>query len=1063
MRHRKLFTIVTVISIAVLGLSALLQFASTVTAQDAPSVDATSAASQSTVGNTLYLPLVAADATQVEVMAGLGTSSRAESQPQPDVGERNSYIVIMDLKPMIAYEGDMSGYALTKPAKGGKLNPNSVEAQRYAQFLQQSHDNALRAVGASADSKVNEYFYAINGFSAALTTNQAVEMAKQPGVVSVRADEMRYKMTDNTPTFLGLNTRGGPWTRGINGEGVIVGIIDTGIWPEHPSFADDGSYDPLALNLEDTAENPACNMGNTTHNANDAPFTCNNKLLGARQSLATYRAFIGADPDEFDSARDDDGHGTHTASTAAGNENVRASIFDIRRGNVSGIAPRARIIAYKGLGKQGGFSSDLAAAIDQAVADGVDVINYSIGSSSAAVGADDVAFLFAADVGVFVATSAGNSGPDPATIGSPAAVPWLTSVGASTQSRAFISDIRLRGPGRPPEDVWGGSITTGVRNFNLVDAEGIADTEGDTSGMCLNPFPANTFRADDVVLCNQYDFGVARTDRVTNVKNAGGGAVIFHNSPNVSVMPTDNHPLPTVHVLNDVGQPLKDYLVANPGRVKISFTQGRARYAEDDERVIPYAMASFSSRGPNPLSFDIIKPDVTAPGVNILAGASPIHNGTGAQGQLFQSIMGTSMSSPHVAGLFALLKQAHPDWTPAMAKSALMTTANQDVVKHDFVTPADPFDMGAGHVNVGGKDRKGSAFEPGLAYDAGLFEYAAFTCGQDIGVFSPGSCNFLASLGIPFDASDLNLPSIGIADLAGAQTVVRTVTSVAKEQGWRTYNVSVKAPPGYKVTVEPSSIRLKPGDTATYAVTIVNESATVGEWRFGSLKWRDKGEHYEVYSPIAVRASLFDAPAQVDASGESGSASFDMSFGYSGAYAAAAHGLEPATVTSDVVAQDPDQNFDPADGFSKLHQFNLSGAAHFRIAMPPEAVADPNIDIDIYVFDPDGNFAAASTNGGTDELIDITAPQDGAWSVYVHGWQTVGSSAAYDMYSWIISATPGGNLIIDSAPAAATIGQIGTVNISWNGATAGQWHLGAVSHTGDAGLMGLTLVNVDNR
>ncbi|MEZ4661541.1 MAG: S8 family serine peptidase [Caldilineaceae bacterium] len=1045
------------IAITVLGLSTLLPLASSVTAQDAPNADTSSPAAQSMVGNTLFLPLVAVDETPVEVMTGIKANSGDNSPDRSDVGERSSYIVIMDLKPMIAYEGDVPGYALTKPAKGGKMNPNSREAQRYAQFLQQSHDNVLRAVGASADSKVNEYFYALNGFSATLTANQAAEMAKQPGVVSVLADEMRYKMTDNSPTFLGLNTRGGPWTRGINGEGVIVGIIDSGIWPEHPSFADDGSYGPSPV------DPVPCEFGNTAHNANDAPFTCNNKLLGARQSLGTYRTVIGADPDEFDSARDDDGHGTHTASTAAGNADVRASIFDIRRGKVSGIAPRARIIAYKGLGKQGGFSSDLAAAIDLAVADGVDVINYSIGSSSAAVGADDVAFLFAADAGVFVATSAGNSGPNPATIGSPASVPWLTTVGASTQSRAFISDIRLRGPGRAPEDIWGGSITDGVRNYNLVDAEGIADTTGDTSGMCLNPFPTGTFKANDVVLCNQYNFGVARTDRVTNVKNAGGGAVIFHNSPSVSVMPTDNHPLPTVHVLNDVGQPLKDYLVANRGRVKVTFTQGRARYAEDDERVIPYAMASFSSRGPDPLSLDLIKPDVTAPGVNILAGASPIHNGSGAQGQLFQSIMGTSMSSPHVAGLFALLKQAHPEWSPAMAKSALMTTANQGVVKQDFVTPADPFDMGAGHVNVGGKDRKGSAFEPGLAYDAGLFEYAAFTCGADIGVFSQGSCNFLASLGIPFDASDLNLPSIGIADLAGAQTVVRTVTSVAKGQESRTYNVSVKAPPGYRVTVEPSSIQLKPGDTATYAVTIVNESAAIGEWRFGSLKWRDKSKEYEVYSPIAVRAALFDAPAQVDASGESGSARFDMSFGYSGAYAAAAHGLEPAIVTADVVAQDPDQNFDPADGFSNLHQFNLTGAAHFRIAMPPEAVANPDIDIDIYVFDPDGNIAAASTNGGTDELIDIASPQDGTWSVYIHGWQTVGGSAAYDMYSWIISATPGGNLTIDSAPAAAAIGQIGTVNVSWSGATAGQWHLGAVSHTGDAGLMGLTLVNVDNR
>jgi hypothetical protein len=529
--------------------------------------------------------------------------------------------------------------------------------------------------------------------------------------------------------------------------------------------------------------------------------------------------------------------------------------------------------------------------------------------------------------------------------------------------------------------------------------------------------------------------------------------------------PTDNHPLPTVHMLYDVGQPLKDYLVANPGQVTVSFTQSVARYAGEDPRVQPDFMASFSSRGPDPVAEDIIKPDVTAPGMSILAGASPIHVGSAAQGELFQAIMGTSMSSPHVAGIFALVKQAHPDWSPAVAKSALMTTAYQGVVKEDYATPADPFDVGAGHVNPGGKANKGSLFEPGLAYDAGFFEYLGFLCDAKPGVFAnpAGTCGFLESIGVPTEAHNLNLPSIGVAEVAGSETVVRTVTSVAKESGWRDYSVSVDPPPGYEVTVSPASFRLKKGDTATYEVTITNVSAPIGEWRFGSLTWRDKTGHFDVRSPIAVRAALFNAPAQIDASGESGSASFDVSFGYTGSYGAAAHGLEPAIVTSDNVVQDPDQNFDPNDGFSNRHDFNLSGAAFFRIAMPPESVDNPDIDLDIFVYDPNGNFAASSTSGGTDELIDIPLPMDGTWSVYVHGWQTIGPSADYDMYSWIISATPGGNLTIDSAPTSATLGAVETIDISWAGATVGQWHLGAVSHTGDSGLMGLTLVNVDNR
>jgi hypothetical protein len=638
-------------------------------------------------------------------------------------------------------------------------------------------------------------------------------------------------------------------------------------------------------------------------------------------------------------------------------------------------------------------------------------------------------------------------------------------VGASSQSRAFISDITLSGPGAPPAGVWGGSVTLGIENYNLVDAEGIADSEGDTSGLCLNPFPAGAFQPTDAVLCNQYDFGVARTDRVVNVAAGGGGAVIFHNSPVVSMTPTDNHPLPTVHMLNNVGQPLKAYLVANPGEVTISFTQSVARYAGKDPRVVPNVMASFSSRGPDPVALDIIKPDITAPGINILAGASPIHGSSAAQGEFFQAIMGTSMSSPHVAGIFALVKQAHPDWSPATAKSALMTTAYQDVLKHDYATPADPFDFGAGHVNPGGKPNKPSLFEPGLAYDAGFLEYLGFLCdaAPEVFVDPEGFCDSLEAIGVPTEAHNLNLPSIGVAKLVGAQTVIRTLTSVAKDKSARTYNVSVDAPPGYEVTVEPSTISLKGGETATYQLTITNEDAPIDEWRFGSLTWREKKGQHDVRSPIAVRGALFDAPAEVGGSGESGALTFDIKFGYNGSYSAAAHGLVPATVTSDNVPQDPDQNFDPDDGFSNVHEFDLSGVAHFRIAMPPEAVADPGIDIDIYVFDPDGDLVAASTSGGTDELIDISSPADGVWSVYVHGWQTVGPSSDYDMYSWIISATPGGNLSIDSAPTSATLGATEPIQVSWSGATAGQWHLGAVSHTGDVGLMGLTLVSVDNR
>jgi hypothetical protein len=196
-----------------------------------------------------------------------------------------------------------------------------------------------------------------------------------------------------------------------------------------------------------------------------------------------------------------------------------------------------------------------------------------------------------------------------------------------------------------------------------------------------------------------------------------------------------------------------------------------------------------------------------------------------------------------------------------------------------------------------------------------------------------------------------------------------------------------------------------------------------------------------------------------------GSASFEVTFGYSGPYTAEAHGLEPATLTVDNVLQDPDQSFDPSDvraGGANAHEFDLSGVAHFRIAIPPEAT-EADADLDVYVFDPNGDLVASSTLGGTDELVDLSEPADGTWTVYVHGWQAPGGDSDYTMYSWAISGTPGGNLTIDSAPSAAVKNETATIQVSWTGATAGEWHLGAVSHNDATGRFGLTLVEVDNR
>ncbi|MGD9092200.1 MAG: S8 family serine peptidase [Anaerolineales bacterium] len=856
---------------------------------------------------------------------------------------------------------------------------------------------------------------------------------------------MRYPDTDSAPGFLGLTGPAGAWQTGFDGEGVVVGIIDSGIWPEHPSFADDGTYPAPPVVLDDSR--PNCEFGNMDANPNDAPFECNNKLIGARQMLDTYRYYQTLRTDEYDSARDDSGHGTHTASTTAGNAGVEASIYGIPRGTISGIAPRAHIIAYKGLGYLGGYTSDLAAAIDQAVADGVDVINYSIGGGAAGPGADEIAFLFAADAGVHVATSAGNAGPGAASLGNPGTMPWMTTVGANTQSRFFQGTVVL-GDG---STYTGASITGGTDVLPLVDGES-ATVDGDDR--CLPGSLDSGVVAGKIVLCRRG--GSARADKSRAVWMAGGAGMIMYNNSDVDNLASDSHWVPSVHIDQTPGLAIKAYIASDPAAATAQIEDGVV-----SEWPIAPSMTIFSSRGPNPVAGDIIKPDITAPGTQILAGYSPTsYDAYDLPGEFFAAIQGTSMSSPIVAGAFALIAQAHPDWSPAMAKSAIMTTAYQDVVDNDRVSAADAFDFGSGHLNPGNAVHKGSAFQPGLVYDAGLFEYAAFTCGMDWGVFTPGSCDFLESIGVPLEPYNLNVPSIGIAELPGSQTVQRTVTSVAQENGWRDYYVTVDAPDGYEVTVSPSSFRLKRGQTATYYVTVTNVSAPIGEWRFGSLTWHDETGHYDVYSPIAVRGALFSAPAEVAGSGETGSTSFNVNFGYTGSYTAAAHGLDAETITSDYVGQDPDQTYPSADdappGVLK-YDFPIVGAAYARW----ELIIPGDDDIDLFLEDSGGNIIAQSTSGGTDELIELWLPADDTYTMVVHGWSIPNAPLAFDMSSWVVQLATGGNLSVDAAPASAVQGEVGTIDLSWTGAAAGT-NYGLVSHTGPSGLMGFTIINIHN-
>jgi hypothetical protein len=964
------------------------------------------------------------------------------------------YIVMMKDSPVVSYDGSIKGYKATKPAKGKRLEPNSAAVKRYAAYLDRQHDAVLNAVGGG--EKVYDYRYALNGFAAVLTADQVDALRARDDVRYVWRDERMAPTTDSTPDYLGLTGPGGAWDLYGKGEDVIIGVLDSGIWPENPSFSDqtDLAFRPGESGKRTRAYGPPPAHWNGTCQSGEqwSQDHCNNKIIGARYYNAGFgHGSSGIFPDDFLSARDSDGHGSHTAGISGGNEGVEVPGI----GPISGVAPRARLAIYKvcwdDFSGSGCFPSDSAAAIDQAVFDGVDVINFSIGGSSTIfAGADDIAFLFAADAGIWVATSNGNAGPGPQTTGTPAGVPWITAVGAAQDDQVFGTGLAVSAPVGIADTY---DALEGAHPVTLA-------ATGDISGDVVPSDPMNG--CDPLTNGADVDGNIALvirgacsfSQKYNNAAAAGATAIVVYNDGtgpdriDPITMFAPGTTIPGVMVGFNDGA-LIDATVG--GGDTVTGLVGPSISISLDNRI-----AGFSSRGPNGGAPDIIKPDVTAPGVGILAAETLDPNRVNGGGQPFQFLSGTSMSSPHAAGAFALLKEAHPDWTAAQARSALMTTARQNLQKTFGGDPADPFDIGAGHI-VPSK-----AFDPGLTYDAGFLDYLAFLCGAELQpqLVGSGTCAFLESFGFSLDSSDLNLPSIGVAELVGTQTVPRTVTSVTPVTA--TYNVSVDAPPGIDVVVTPSSLTLDPGETATYEVTFTaTPAAALEQWAFGSLTW-GHGPH-AVRSPIAVRPFPFAAPAQVGGSGTDGTLSFDIQFGFAGDCTAGTHGLVPADEQAGNVVDDPANDINTALGSGVGISFHFvdvpAGTDVARFSLFDEDT-DGNDDLDLYIFDPGFAFVGGSGSPTSNEQVDLLFPAAGTYLAVVHGWQTDGPDANYMLSSWAFGPDVG-NMTV-TAPGAAVLGPAG-VTVEWSGLGAGTRYLGAVSHSDGGGLIGLTTILIDTR
>ncbi|MBC8022430.1 MAG: S8 family peptidase [Burkholderiales bacterium] len=958
----------------------------------------------------------------------------------------STYIVRLKEAPVVAYDGDIPGLKATRPGKGRKIDPESRAVLDYAGYLQARHDAVLASHGGG--SKVHSYVYSFNGFAARMSAGQAKQLEASPGVMAVWQDEELHLDTNRTPTFLGLDAAGGLWSQlggtGTAGEGIIIGMVDSGFWPENASFSDRDSAGKLVY--QNVPHWPGkCHPGeafNASH--------CNQKVIGARyynQGFGGDAAVKARYPNDFNSPRDGNGHGSHTASTAGGNANVSALVNGINLGAISGMAPRARLSIYKSCygnaATSACFTSDSVAAIDQAVADGVDVLNYSIsGSTTSNVDAVQVAFLFAVDAGVFVAAAAGNSGPGASTVAHNA--PWMTTVAAGTHDRLYSSGVTLGNE----VSYFGVSVHGGTTSTKTILAQD-AGAAGMPAGQVLQCWSNNTGGglnpptgpagnrldpakvAGKIVVCDRG--GNARVDKSEAVRAAGGIGVILTNVLTGSnTLDPDPHVVPTVHVSSANRQAIYDYVIA----------QGVAATSKLAPSVItggPIApdVASFSSRGPaRAAGGDVLKPDIMAPGVSVLAVTSP------AIGNPFDFYQGTSMASPHIAGIAALFKQRHPTWSPAMIKSALMTSASQ-LRSNGTAIAGGPFAFGSGQVNANG------AVDAGLVFDAGFNDWLGFLCGT-------GEAAGAACVTLKIDPSDLNYPSIAIGTLPGRQTVRRTVKNVGSSMA--DYTSAVVAPTGLTVTVVPPMLSIAPGASKFYDVTFDRTTATIGTYALGSVTWSD-GTH-AVRSPFAVRPVLITNPPEVVSTGAG--FTYPVTFGYDGNFNVLARGMATPSTILGSVGDDPTDAFvRGGPGTVEIPVTIPSGTTVARFALFDTDV-DGAHDLDLYIYQG-ATLVGVSAGGTSNEAVTFAAA--GAFgtlplTVVVHGFETAAAVANFKLFTWYAGA-PAGNMAATGTPSTVTKNSTGSVSVTFSGLAPATRYVGGVLHRNGTASLATTVVTVN--
>ncbi|KAG5242884.1 PA-domain containing subtilase family protein [Salix suchowensis] len=719
-------------------------------------------------------------------------------------GKAEVYIVTIEGEPVISYTGGIPGFEATAVESDEKLDATSQLVTSYAQHLEQKHDILLDSLfDRGTYKKLYSYKHLINGFAVHTSPEQAETLRRAPDVKSVERDWKVRRLTTHTPQFLGLPTGVWPTGGGFDkaGEDIIIGFVDSGIFPRHPSFG--------SLNSEPYGPLPKY-RGKCEVDPDTKREFCNGKIIGAQHfAEAAIAAGVFNPSIDFASPMDGDGHGSHTAAIAAGNNGIPVRIHGHEFGKASGMAPRARIAVYKALYRLfGGFIADVVAAIDQAVHDGVDILSLSVGPNSPPTTTKttylnpfDATLLGAVKAGVFVAQAAGNGGPFPKTLVSYS--PWITSVAAAIDDRRYKNHLYL-GNGK----ILPGIGLSPLRFFRILTF--FCPSMKSSLVPCKNQMvPSFLMKSSDLI--DYYNSSTSRdwTGRVKSFKGTGS-----------------------------IGNGLMPILYKSAPQV-----------------------ALFSARGPNIKDFsfqdaDLLKPDILAPGSLIWAAWSP--NGTDEPnyvGEGFAMMSGTSMAAPHIAGIAALIKQKHPHWSPAAIKSALLTTstkldrAGRPLQAQQYsdteamkLVAATPFDYGSGHVNPR------SALDPGLIFDAGYEDYIGFLCTtpgidvHEIRNYTNTPCNY--TMGHP---SNFNTPSITISHLVKTQTVTRTVTNVAEEE---TYVITARMQPAVAIEANPPAMTLRPGASRKFTVSLTVRSVT-GAYSFGEILMKGSRGH-QVRIPVVA-------------------------------------------------------------------------------------------------------------------------------------------------------------------------------------------------------------------